>query len=59
MYSPHALKSFHLQYPDQPGPPAKLPAWLQAFEQEREDYAELAGNKEMSAGNKEMFYAQT
>lgn len=52
MYSPHASKDFHHKYPNQPGPPAKLPAWLEAFKHEREDYDELAGN------NKEKLHAQ-
>ena len=29
-----ALQNFHLQYPDLPGPPKRLPEWLQAAENE-------------------------
>jgi transposase InsO family protein len=32
--SPIAIRDFHAQYPDQPGPPKRLPIWLDAAEKE-------------------------
>jgi hypothetical protein len=30
--SPHKIRDFHSQYPDQPGPPKRLTEWLRAWE---------------------------
>jgi transposase InsO family protein len=46
-YSPHKLRDFHLQYQDQPGPPAKLPQWLQCWEHGKDSYEDLDDNTEM------------
>jgi hypothetical protein len=40
-YSPHKLRDFHLQYPDQKGPPARLDDWLRAYEDGKEEFEEL------------------
>jgi hypothetical protein len=44
-YSPHLLKRFHLANPTLPGPPAKLPFWLQAWEDRVDDYDHLDSDK--------------
>ena len=46
-YSPYRLRTFHLQYPALPGPPAELLNWLQAWEDGRDLYDELNSEKEM------------
>ena len=35
-HSPHLLRRFHDIYPDKPGPPQELPAWIRAWEEEGE-----------------------
>ena len=31
--SPHRIRNYHQKYPDKPGPPCRLPEWLQAWEE--------------------------
>lgn len=33
-HSPHLIKRFHEEYPDMPGPPRNLDAWIRAWEEE-------------------------
>ena len=40
-YSPHLLWNFHLANTTHPGPPAALDHWLQAWEDEVDDYDHL------------------
>lgn len=56
MYSPHKLREFHLNYPDKPGPPARLPSWLNAYEQGIDNYDELASSRPMTDNAKADFF---
>ena len=40
-YAPHKLKSFHLEYPEKPGPPINLEKWIKAYDNGIEDYEDL------------------
>jgi len=55
-YSPHALKAFHLANPTEPGPPALLDEWLQAFDAGVDDYNDLEGDQEMSKSLRADFF---
>ena len=55
-YSPHLLKQFHLTNPEQPGPPTGLQSWLQAYEDGREEYEELKGDKPVSTRLRASFF---
>jgi len=55
-YAPHKLKAFHLSNADQAGPPAKLPQWLEAWEQGVDDYDELDDDKEMLGRSRTSFF---
>lgn len=36
-HSPHLIRKFHEEYPDMPGPPRNLNAWIRAWEEEDDD----------------------
>jgi hypothetical protein len=55
-YSPHKLRDFHVRYPDQAGPPAKLEQWLQAYEEGRDSYEELEDDKAMPTRLRASFF---
>ena len=44
-YSPHKLRNFHTEYPQQPGPPRRLVDWIKAWEQGRDSYEDLADDR--------------
>jgi transposase InsO family protein len=46
-YSPHKLRDFHLQYPNQPGPPMQLSNWIRSWEEGIDDYDDLDDDTEM------------
>jgi transposase InsO family protein len=55
-YAPAKIKEFHLNNPTQAGPPAKLPDWLQAFNDGVDDYDHLDGDKEMDGRSRTSFF---
>ena len=55
-YSPHLLRTFHLDHPELPGPPAKLYEWIKAWEEGREDYDELDDDKAMDYSSRSSFF---
>ena len=55
-YSPAKLREFHLQNPDQPGPPRKLESWQKAWEDGREDYDDLDDDLPMSTRLRASFF---
>ena len=36
MNAPHKVRDYHLTYPDKPGPPVRLEAWLKAYENDED-----------------------
>lgn len=56
MYAPHKVKEFHLSYPAAKGPPRKLPEWLKAYEEGKDDYSELEDNKPMNQSSRARFF---
>jgi len=57
IYAPHKLKEFHLQNPEQDGPPASLPQWLQAYDSGIDNYKYLQDDKPMTKTQKEQWFA--
>ena len=55
-YSPHLLKQFHLANSEQPGLSTGLQSWLQAYEDGREKYEELKGDKPVSTRLRASFF---
>jgi hypothetical protein len=55
-YSPHKLRDFYLANPTAPGPPKNLPAWLKAWEDERDDYDELDNDLAMTKRLRASFF---
>src|SRR5450432_3496268 len=55
-YSPAKLREFHLQNPDQPGPPRKLESWQKAWEDGQEDYDDLDDDLPMSTRLRASFF---
>jgi hypothetical protein len=55
-YSPHKLRDFHVQHPDQAGPPAKLGDWLESYEAGRDNYEELEDNTAMPTRLRASFF---
>jgi transposase InsO family protein len=57
-YSPHKLREFHLQNPRQPGPPKRLLAWQQAWEQGKDEYNDLDDDTPISTRLRASFFAE-
>jgi transposase InsO family protein len=55
-YSPHLLKTFHLEHRDKPGPPAKLDAWIRAYEEGRDTYDELDDDRPLPTSLRTGFF---
>ena len=36
MNAPHKVRDYYLAYPDKPGPPVRLEAWLKAYEDDKD-----------------------
>ena len=58
MTAPHLLQSFHRLHPTAKGPPRALPAWLQAYNEGREDYTELEDDRPMTATARTQFFGR-
>jgi hypothetical protein len=48
MGSPFKLRDFYTRFPNIPGPPRKLPEWIQAWETGEEDTDHLIDNRPAS-----------
>lgn len=55
-YSPYLLQRFHLANPEYPGPPEKLKSWIKAYEDGKEEYEDLEGDKPMPARLRASFF---
>ena len=56
MYSPHLLRKFHMEYLNLPGPPTKLPQWIEAYENGRDNYNELEDDSTMDSRLRAAFF---
>lgn len=54
--APHKLKSFHLNYPKLPGPPARLEEWIKAWEDGLDDYEHLNDDRPMTGPLRTAFF---
>lgn len=43
-------------HPELPGPPANLPQWITAYEEERDDYSELEDDSAMNKRMRAAFF---
>ena len=57
-YAPYKLKSFHLRYKDQPGPPRQLKSWIQAYESGRDTYDDLDDDTSMTPRLRASFFSE-
>lgn len=55
-YSPHKLRSFHLENSKLPGPPASLSDWTKAWEDGIDDYDDIGTDKMASKSSRASFF---
>jgi transposase InsO family protein len=54
--APHKLKTFHLNHPSLPGPPARLEEWIKAWEDGLDDYDYLNGDQPLTGPLRTAFF---
>jgi hypothetical protein len=54
--APHKLKTFHLNHPTLPGPPARLEEWIKAWEDGLDDYDYLNSDQPLTGPLRTAFF---